>query len=133
VVYLRQLYEKYSDRIQFLFVYVREGHGGTMTGQTFPEALREFAEPAGAPPGSRLRLLPRVRAGRNHFGLRFPILLDNEEGEVATRYNASGMRVLIVDRAGRIVLNCGVSSFLQLLWMAITDWLDRYSASLSPL
>lgn len=98
----------------------------------FPKALREFEEPAGSPPGSRLRLASRVRAGREHYHLPFPCLIDSEQGEVETLYNAWPKRLLIVDRAGRVVLDSGNLASAPFPWKAITDWLDREGESVSP-
>jgi len=123
---LRQLHEQYGGRAQFLFVYIREA------GHVLPDELREFAEPADAPRGSQLRLLPRIRAGRKHFDLRFPCLLDNEAGEVEKRYNAFPMRVFIVDSAGRIAVDSGITSADLFPWKKMTDWLERHGVSHSP-
>lgn len=132
MVHLPQFHEKYGDRAQFLFVYVREVGMGMMGHHPFPEALREFDEPPGAPPGSRLRLKPRVRAGRKHYHLAFPCLIDNEQAEVEKLYSAWPKRVLIVDSTGRIDLDSGNLSSASFPWKALTEWLDRYSESVSP-
>ena len=132
MVHLSELHEKYGGRFQFLFVYVREVGMGRMGHHPFPEALREFEEPAGSPPGSRLRLEARVRAGRKHYHLSFPCLIDNEKGEVETLFNAWPKRLMIVDSAGRIVLDPGNLVSAPFPLKAITDWLDRYSESVSP-
>lgn len=134
MVHLPELYEKYGDRAQFLFVYVREaGIKMGMTGHhAFPEALREFDEPAGAAPGSRLRLAPRVRAGREHFHLDFPCLIDTEEAKVEELYGAWPKRLLIVDTAGRIAVDSGNLASMTFPWKAITNWLDHNSTPLTP-
>jgi hypothetical protein len=132
VVHLPKLHEKYGDRVQFLFVYVREVRLAMEKLHAFPEALRPFEEPAGAPLGSRLRLTPRVRAGREHFHLRFPCLIDNEHAEVEALYNAWPARLFIVDAAGRIALDSSDSAPGPFPWAKITDWLDRYGESISP-
>lgn len=133
MVHLPELHEKYGDRAQFLFVYVREV--GTRMGMTghhaFPEALREFDEPAGVAPGSRLRLASRVRAGRKHFHLNFPCLIDDAEGKVETLYEAWPKRLLIVDSDGSIVVDSGNLASMTFPWKAITNWLDHNSTSSS--
>jgi hypothetical protein len=126
VVHLRDLHEKYGDRAQFLFVYIREAD------HELPEPLREIAAAADAPRGSRLRLVPRIRAGMQHFKLRFPCLIDNGHDEVERLYNAFPVRSLVVDSAGRIVIDSGHASAEPFPWKKISDWLDRQSASLSP-
>lgn len=124
-MHLPELYEKYGDRAQFLFVYVREAGPGMVAHHPSPQALRKYDEPSGSPPGSRLRLRPRVRAGRRHFHLRFPCLIDNEQGEVETLYSAWPKRMRIVDTAGHIALDSGNFAPGPFPWMQITDWLDR--------
>lgn len=121
MVHVRQLHEKYGSRAQFLFVYISEA------GHEYPEKLRPFAEPPGAPEGSRLRLLPRVRAGKKHFDLRFPCLIDNEKNEVETLYRAYPTRLVIVDIAGRIALDSGAVSLQSTYWERVSDWFDRSS------
>jgi hypothetical protein len=126
VVHVRRLHEKYRDRAQFLLVYVSEA------GHELPSELRPFAEPPGASEGSRLRLLPRVRAGQKHFDLRFPCLVDNEQNEVETLYRAYPSRLILVSSAGRIVLDSGPLAFDPSLFKRVSDWLDRQETSLSP-
>ena len=133
MVHLPELIEKYDDRAEFLFVYTSEM---TMTmamhSHQLPKELEEFAEPPGAPPGSRLRLEHRVRAGKKLFGLRLPCLLDNEQYEVQKLYNAGPKRLLIVDQSGRIALDSGNLPMNAFPWKKITDWLDHYGESDSP-
>lgn len=126
MVHVRQLHEKYGNIAQFLFIYISE------PGHELPEELAPFAEPPDAPPGSRLRLLPRVRAGRKHFALRFPCLIDNEKGEVEVLYNAWPKRYVLVDTDGRVVLESGNLGVMPSFWKEVSGWLDHYSTSLSP-
>ena len=96
-----------------------------------PEELREFAEPPGAPPWSRLRIEQRVRAGKELFGLRMPCLIDNEQREVEKLYGSGTNRLLIVDPAGRIALDSGNLPWNDFPWKRITDWLDHFGESVS--
>lgn len=128
-VRLSELHEQYGNRAQFLLVYIRETGIGMSEDHPFPEALREFEEPPGAPSGSRLRLKPRVRAGLNHFHLRFPCLIDNEQAEVEKLYNAWPRRIMILDKTGRIDLDSGNLPSAPFLMKRISDWFDRQSAS----
>lgn len=125
---MRDLQEKYGGLAQILFVYI------TDAGHEWPEALREIAGPADAPENARVPLVPRIRAGMEYFDLHFPCLLDNEQGEVERLYNAFPLRVLVVDSAGRIAIDSGHVHMLgkAFSWEKITDWLDLYSASLTP-
>ncbi|HTU90187.1 MAG TPA: hypothetical protein VMF69_08950 [Gemmataceae bacterium] len=126
--------EKYSDCVEFLFVYTGEA-GMSPLGplHQLPAALRPFAEPPGTPRGSRIHLASRVRAGKEHFGLCLLCLLDNEQGVAQKLYNACPKRLLIVDLAGRIVLDSGHRPAFAFPWKEATDWLDHYSESIDPL
>ena len=126
MVHVRQLYEKHGGRAQFLFVYVSEA------GHELPEELRPFAAPPDAPEGSRQRLQPRVRAGRKHFDLRFPCLIDDEQNQVEMLYRAYPSRLILVDRAGRIALDSGPLAFDPSFCKRVSDWLDRYETSRLP-
>ena len=135
MVTLRQLHEKYSDRAQFLFVYIRDA------GHELPEAMRSLAEEPDVPAEPRVRrrkrefviprprLLKRARAGRKFFGLHFPCLLDNEDKEVELQYTAFPKRMLVVDPAGRIVVDSGHFVDDPFPWEEVTYWLDRYGPS----
>lgn len=126
MVHVRRLHERYGGRAQFFFVYISEAP------HELPDELRPFAEPAGAAPGSRLRLLPRVRAGIEHFNLRFPCLLDNEQAEVEKLYDGFPTRLIIVGSAGRIALDSGFMSSDAFPWKRISDWFERHDTSPSP-
>jgi hypothetical protein len=132
VVHLPELIEKYGERVEFLFVYTKElaMAMGTHIHQ-LPEALRGLDEPSGSPPGSRFRLAERVRAGKKHFGLQLPCLLDNEQCDVQTQYGANPKRLIIVDESGRIALDSGNIPIESFPWQAVTDWLDDYGESVS--
>lgn len=126
MVHLHQLHEKYSNRTQFLFVYIRDA------GHPLPEEVGDIAEDPDAPAGSRLPLVPRVRAGRKHYDLRFPCLLDNEQEKVQALYRAFPKRLLLVDPAGHIVVDSGNVPYEPFPWKEVTDWLDRYEKSVPP-
>lgn len=127
------MFEEYGACAEFLFIYSGEA---TMPGMgshhQLPKALRQFAEPPGKPRGSRIRLASRVRAGNEHFGLHMPCLIDNEQCEVQKLYNASPKRMLIVDTAGRIVLDSGRAPSVAFPWEEAANWLNRYSESIYP-
>jgi hypothetical protein len=134
VVHLPELLEKYCNIAEFLFVYTDEMRATTATqDHHLPAELEEFAEPPGTPPGSRLRLEPRVRAGLKLFGLSLPCLLDNEQREVQRLYSGGPKRLFIVDRDGRIALDSGNLPRNAFPWKEITNWLDHYGESVSPL
>lgn len=123
---MRQLHEKHGSHAQLLFVYVSEA------GHELPAELRPFAEPPGAAEGSRLRLLPRARAGKKHFELRFPCLIDNVLNEAEKLYRAYPSRLILVNSVGRIVLDSGPLAFDLHFCKRVSDWLDRHEESLLP-
>ena len=123
---MRQFFEKHGDRAQFLFVYIYEAP------HEWPEALRQFAEAPDAPLDSRDRHLSQISAGMKRFDLPFPCLIDNDQDEVATLYNAYPLRLVVVDSDGRIAIDSDFNPSQPFPWKKISDWLDRQSASLSP-
>lgn len=124
--------EKYGDLVEFLFVYTSEmGMARATQSHELPEELREFAEPPGTPPWSRLRLEQRVRAGKELFGLRMSCLIDNEQREVEKLYGSGPNRLLILDPTGRIALDSGNIPMKAFPWKRITDWLDHFGESVS--
>ncbi len=124
--------EKYGDLVEFLFVYTSEmGMARAAQNHELPEELREFAEPPGTPPWSRLRLEQRVRAGKELFGLRMPCLIDNEQREVEKLYGSGPNRLMILDLAGRIALDSGNIPMNAYPWKRIIDWLDHFVESVS--
>lgn len=132
MVHLPELLENYGDLAEFLFIYTDEtGTAMATHDHQLPQEIEQFAEPAGAPRGSRLRLEERVRAGMKHFGLRMPFLLDTERRKARSLYGANSKRLLIVDPAGRIAVDSGNVPSHDFPWQEITDWLDHYGESVS--
>jgi hypothetical protein len=132
VVHLPEMLDKYGDRAEFLFVYTQElGMSMATHSHQLPESLRDLAEPPEAPRGSRLRLTERVRAGKKHFNLQLPCLLDNEQCDVQTLYGANPKRLVIVDSAGRIALDSGTVPSASFPWKEVADWLDHHGGSAS--
>ena len=132
VVHLPELFEKYSDRAQFLLVY--GGEWGMLRGthsHPLPEAISDFDELAGVGPGSRRRLAERVRAGKKHFGLKMTFLLDDEQCQAQSAFVAFPKRLIIVDADGRIALDSGRKPTAPFPWKEVTDWLDHYGNSAS--
>lgn len=134
MVHLTELFEAYSDCAEFLFIYSGEAKMSVMGSlHQLPKALHPFAEPPDEPRGSRIHLASRVRAGNKHFGLHMTCLIDNEQCEVQELYSASPKRMLIVDTAGRIVLDSGRAPSGAFPFQEAADWLDHYSDSTYPL
>jgi len=104
---LNKLHQAYKDRVEFLFVYITDGpHQGLL--------------PPPTPTEQNLGHIPR---GLRHFNISFPCLLGDKAIEAA--YTAFPERLLIVDRAGRIVLDAGLG--LPSGWDLdrVESWLKR--------
>jgi hypothetical protein len=98
---LRRLHQTYGDRAEFLFVYIREPP------HHLPEALQRLAGDAAAPTDREAKRRWLLRAGLEHFRLSFPSLLDSDDARVEGLYHAWPKRLVLVDRAGRVVLDSG--------------------------
>ena len=87
---LNKLYQNYKDRVQFLFVYITEA---SHTGQL-------------PPPDPAEEKVSRIVRGIRHFRIAFPCLVGSKDVEVS--YSPFPERLLLIDRAGRIVQDAGV-------------------------
>jgi len=105
---LNKLHQVYKDRVEFLFVYISEG----------PHAVLP-------PPTKAEEKLGHIPRGLNYFKISFPCLLGNKEIEEA--YAPSPLRLLIVDRAGRIALDAGFGLGNSREWDLdrVETWLER--------
>jgi len=86
---LNKLYQAYKDRVEFLFVYITEAQHHELP-----------------PSGKAEKKLENVHRGLRHFQISFPCLLGNKEIEEA--YTPYPLRLMVVDRAGRIAMDAGV-------------------------
>ena len=89
---LNKLHQAYKDRIQFLFIYITEAH----------HAWQLPPPTSVADKGKGSRILRGIR----HFGIAFPCLVGSKDVEMS--YSPFPERLLLIDRAGRIVQDAGV-------------------------
>jgi hypothetical protein len=94
---LQRLYERYQDRAAFLLVYVAEaGHRI----RWLEQALQEKVPAA-------LGRRERARLGADCLGLTLPCALDDDQGSACFAYDAWPRRLVLVDKNGKVALDCG--------------------------
>lgn len=126
MVHLRQLQDICGRRLQIVFVYIRGA------GHPPEDELKEFVEDERTPTEQRDRL---ARAGMKHYRLQFPCLLDDADDSVCKLYRAYPMRLLLLDKERRIVLDSGIPmSRGAIPWKQICDYINDPSSvsTLSP-
>jgi cytochrome oxidase Cu insertion factor (SCO1/SenC/PrrC family) len=97
---LRQLQEKYGDKIDFLFVYINNGHPE-------PDALQAVRADKDAAPDAPVNRLARIRAGMELFGVSMPCVVDAADDRVQKAYGAFPARLVIVDRTSKVAFDSG--------------------------
>jgi hypothetical protein len=95
---LIELRSRYQDRVEFLFVVIRDA-GHPETGS--PAHAKRLGPDASAE--ARLQL---IREGLSHYKVPVPTLLD-EHGDVERAYNAFPKRLILLDTDGRIAYDGG--------------------------
>ncbi len=119
MVHLRELQENYVDRIQIVFVYIREaGH------ETEGELKKVVAE-EDRTQGQRHSSLRLAREGMKHYRLSFPCLLDDADETVSRLYRAFPMRLLLIDAEGKIALDSGLPLYGSVPWDKIRNWIAQ--------
>jgi thiol-disulfide isomerase/thioredoxin len=106
IPHLNEVYERHRDRVDFFTVYIQEAHpgggwqvqGNEDDGLVFaaPESLEERAE------------LARMLIAR--FDVAMPVVVDNVDDEVDTRYAALPLRLYLIDEGGTVVFRTPVGS-----------------------
>jgi peroxiredoxin len=104
---LKDLYEEFGDRVQFLFVYVREAHPGNEL-------------PAHESMSDKMHAAELLR---DEDDLEIPILLDELNGKVHRKYGGMPNPTFLIDRSGFIAFR-SLSSRYQGLRSAIKELLD---------
>jgi hypothetical protein len=123
VVHLHQLHKDFGDRVQFLFVAVRDAQHSL-----HPE-LQHVAEAANSV-GTRAKRQLILQAGMKHYQLSFPCLVDTEEHEVEKQYRgAHPLRIVLVDRQGQRVFDSGPVPYVPLRWDKIDSWVKAQGRS----
>ncbi len=116
---LKELYEKYRDRVEFIVVYVKEAHasdrwglGRSRTQQLVHELSGDLARIDVKEPVT-LEQRRRVAAScqANLFDGVVPLYVDQMDNRVASLYTARPTRIYFIDREGRVIYNPGIGPF----------------------
>jgi hypothetical protein len=118
-VRLKELYEQYSDRVEFIVVYVKEAHAsdrwwlGRSRSQrlvnelTAQRARTDIKEPVSLE--QRKKVAASCQA--NLFDGVVPLYVDLMDNHVARLYTSRPTRIYFIDRAGRVIYNPGIGPF----------------------
>jgi hypothetical protein len=118
-VRLKELYEEYGDRVEFIVVYVKEAHasdrwwlGRSRTQRAVHELTGQLARVDVMEPVT-LEQRRRVAAScqANLFDGVVPLYVDGMDDRVAQLYTARPTRIYFIDREGRVVYNPGIGPF----------------------
>ena len=116
---LKEVYEKYRDRVEFIVVYVKEAHasdrwglGRSRTQQLVHELSGDLARIDVKEPVT-LEQRRRVAAScqANLFDGVVPLYVDQMDNRVASLYTARPTRIYFIDREGRVIYNPGIGPF----------------------
>jgi hypothetical protein len=116
-VSLHDLYEKYSEQVQFLLVYIREAHpvNGWWLGKgLFGLALKLYGSEAATDVYDPVTMEERrAVAGRCDVALQYgiPTLVDGMDDAVNKAYAAWPTRLYLVGLDGRVVYGAGLGPF----------------------
>jgi hypothetical protein len=118
-VRLKELYEQYSDRVEFIVVYVKEAHAsdrwwlGRSRSQrlvnriTNQRARTDIREPVTL--AQRRKVAASCQA--NLFEGVVPLYVDEMDNHVAQLYTSRPTRIYFIDRDGRVIYNPGIGPF----------------------
>ena len=116
---LKELYEQYSDRVEFIVVYVKEAHAsdrwwlGRSRSQrlvnrlTSQRARTDIKEPVTLE--QRRKVAASCQA--NLFEGVVPLYVDEMDNHVARLYTSRPTRIYFIDRDGRVIYNPGIGPF----------------------
>ncbi len=116
---LKELYENYRDRVEFIVVYVKEAHasdrwwlGRSRTQRLVTQLAGELARTDVVEPVT-LEQRRRVAAScqANLFDGVVPLYVDQMDNRVASLYTARPTRIYFIDREGRVIYNPGIGPF----------------------
>lgn len=97
-VRLNEIYQQYSDDIQFFLIYIREAHAADRW-QT-PQNLYEdiiFDEPT--TDDARAEIGHACQIG---LDLKYPMLIDSIDNDVDNKYIGAPIRLYVIDGAGKL-------------------------------
>lgn len=104
---VEKLYRMYSDRAEFVMVYVREAHptdGWSM------ESNARVGVALAQPRTYEERVAVAQTCGKS-LGLRFPMVVDAITDEVGARYSGMPSRLYLIDQNGKIAYKSGRGPF----------------------
>ena len=104
---LHELYDRFSDRVDFLVVYIKEAHpeDGWVLTSNRNEGIA-FADPDSIDGRADVAEDCAVR-----LAVRMPVLLDDLDNEVARQYGAWPDRLYLIGTDGRIAFQGGEGPF----------------------
>lgn len=105
---LNDLYDDYSDEVEFLFVYVREAHPGEEMGPH--KEMRDKVESA--------------EYFRDEEDVQMPIIVDDLNGRIHKKYGKAPNPTYLIDRSGRIAFRM-LNTNATVLGKAIEELLER--------
>ena len=102
-VRLQEMYEKYSDKADFYWIYIQEAHAidGRRPSRTVKIALHKTIDDRREAAGGCSKVSP----------LKAPVLLDDMEDTVAKAYSARPERFFILGANGKVIYSGGRGPF----------------------
>lgn len=104
---VEQVYRRYRDRAEFLFIYVREAHpidGWRASGNDRVDIT--IAQPKNYE--DRVRV---AQTCQQHLDLDLPFLVDTIDDAVGAKYSGMPSRLYLIDRAGKVAYKSGRGPF----------------------
>jgi hypothetical protein len=98
---LRQLYRDHQDEVAFLLVYIRHGYHAA------PQAVLHAYREAGLTEATSANRCQRIAVGLDALQIPFPCVVDSEDRTAETLYDAFPSCLVVIDRAGGVVLDAG--------------------------
>ena len=100
---MNEIFRTYSERVNFLCVYIREAH--PTDGWAVPDNV-DYAEPKTIEERAAVARVCKLR-----LNLEMPMLLDNMDNAVDDLYNALPERLYVLDKEGRVAWRSVAGSF----------------------
>jgi hypothetical protein len=107
-VRLDNIAKQFSDRVEFLCVYIKEAH--PTDGSQSPPNLDDdvlYAQPTTDDERAEVAAACMLR-----FNFSFPMVLDNMTNEVEGKFKAMPERLYMLDANGRVTWKCGLGPHL---------------------
>jgi hypothetical protein len=122
VTSVQKLYEEYRGRAEFLLVHVREaGHRDTPVGFLYGQDDGFHDAPA-------VRCERSARAA-DYLKVTIPAVIDLDDRRAELAYSAWPMRLVVVGRGGRVVLNASKATLTVRNLNQFGYWLKNYLAA----